>query len=316
MCIFYVILNRVVLFVNIFGKMKESLKKTKENISSKINLVINQFTKIDEDLLEEIEETLIMADIGINTSEKICTSLRKEIKKQGLKTPDEVKKALKQIIFQILDCDNTLNINSKPSIILVVGVNGVGKTTTIGKLTYKMSLQNKNTLIAAADTFRAAAIDQLEVWSKRTDSDIIKKQEGSDPASVIFDAISAAKARQTDIIICDTAGRLHNKSNLMAELGKMGRIIKKELPNANQEILLVLDATTGQNALNQAKEFNKILDITGIVITKLDGSAKGGIILAIKDTLNIPIKYVGLGEGIDDLEPFDAQSFTDALFDS
>ena len=302
--------------MNIFGKMKESLKKTKENISSKINLVINQFTKIDEDLLEELEETLIMADIGINTSEKICTSLRKEIKKQGLKTPDEVKKALKQIIFQILDCDNTLNINSKPSIILVVGVNGVGKTTTIGKLTYKMSLQNKKTLIAAADTFRAAAIDQLEIWSKRTDSDIIKKQEGSDPASVIFDAISAAKARQTDIIICDTAGRLHNKSNLMAELGKMGRIIKKELPNANQEILLVLDATTGQNALNQAKEFNKILDITGIVITKLDGSAKGGIILAIKDTLNIPIKYVGLGEGIDDLEPFDAQSFTDALFDS
>ena len=316
MWIFYVVLNRVVLFVNIFGKMKESLKKTKENISSKINLVINQFTKIDEDLLEELEETLIMADIGINTSEKICTSLRKEIKKQGLKTPDEVKKALKQIIFQILDCDNTLNINSKPSIILVVGVNGVGKTTTIGKLTYKMSLQNKKTLIAAADTFRAAAIDQLEVWSKRTDSDIIKKQEGSDPASVIFDAISAAKARQTDIIICDTAGRLHNKSNLMAELGKMGRIIKKELPNANQEILLVLDATTGQNALNQAKEFNKILDITGIVITKLDGSAKGGIILAIKDTLNIPIKYVGLGEGIDDLEPFDAQSFTDALFDN
>ena len=316
MWIFYVVLNRVVLFVNIFEKMKESLKKTKENISSKINLVINQFTKIDEDLLEELEETLIMADIGINTSEKICTSLRKEIKKQGLKTPDEVKKALKQIIFQILDCDNTLNINSKPSIILVVGVNGVGKTTTIGKLTYKMSLQNKKTLIAAADTFRAAAIDQLEVWSKRTDSDIIKKQEGSDPASVIFDAISAAKARQTDIIICDTAGRLHNKSNLMAELGKMGRIIKKELPNANQEILLVLDATTGQNALNQAKEFNKILDITGIVITKLDGSAKGGIILAIKDTLNIPIKYVGLGEGIDDLEPFDAQSFTDALFDS
>ena len=316
MSIFYVVLNRVVLFVNIFGKMKESLKKTKENISSKINLVINQFTKIDEDLLEELEETLIMADIGINTSEKICTSLRKEIKKQGIKTPDEVKKALKQIIFQILDCDNTLNINSKPSIILVVGVNGVGKTTTIGKLTYKMSLQNKKTLIAAADTFRAAAIDQLEVWSKRTDSDIIKKQEGSDPASVIFDAISAAKARQTDIIICDTAGRLHNKSNLMAELGKMGRIIKKELPNANQEILLVLDATTGQNALNQAKEFNKILDITGIVITKLDGSAKGGIILAIKDTLNIPIKYVGLGEGIDDLEPFDAQSFTDALFDS
>lgn len=302
--------------MNIFEKMKEGLKKTKENISSKINLVINQFTKIDEDLLEELEETLIMADIGTKTSTKICANLRKEIKNKGLKTPDEVTNALKQIIFQILDCDNTLNINSKPSIILIVGVNGVGKTTTIGKLAYKMNLQNKKTLIAAADTFRAAAIDQLEVWSKRANSDIIKKQEGSDPASVVFDAISAAKARKSDVIICDTAGRLHNKSNLMAELEKIGRIIKKELPNASQEILLVLDATTGQNALNQAEEFNKILDITGIVITKLDGSAKGGIILAIKDTLNIPIKYVGLGEGMDDLEPFDAQSFTDALFDS
>lgn len=302
--------------MNIFEKMKEGLKKTKENISSKINLVINQFTKIDEDLLEELEETLIMADIGTKTSEKICANLRKEIKNKGLKTPDEVKNALKQIIFQILDCDNTLNINSKPSIILVVGVNGVGKTTTIGKLAYKMNRQNKKTLIAAADTFRAAAIDQLEVWSKRANSDIIKKQEGSDPASVVFDAISAAKARKSDVIICDTAGRLHNKSNLMAELEKIGRIIKKELPNASQEILLVLDATTGQNALNQVEEFNKILDITGIVITKLDGSAKGGIVLAIKDNLNIPIKYVGLGEGTDDLEPFNAQSFTDALFDS
>ena len=316
MSTFYVVLSRVVLYVNIFGKMKEGLKKTKENISSKINLVINQFTKIDEDLLEELEETLIMADIGVKTSEKICTSLRKEIKNQGLKTPEEVKNALKQIIFQILDCDNTLNINSKPSVILVVGVNGVGKTTTIGKLAYKMNMQNKKTLIAAADTFRAAAIDQLEVWAKRANSDIIKKQEGSDPASVVFDAISASKARSTDIIICDTAGRLHNKSNLMAELEKIGRIIKKELPNASQEILLVLDATTGQNALNQATEFNKILDITGIVITKLDGSAKGGIILAIKDTLNIPIKYVGLGEEMNDLEPFNAQSFADALFDS
>ncbi len=316
MSIFYTVLNRVVLYVNIFGKMKEGLKKTKENISSKINLVINQFTKIDEDLLEELEEMLIMADIGIKTSEKICTGLRKEIKNQGLKTPDEVKNALKQIIFQILDCDNTLNINSKPSIVLVVGVNGVGKTTTIGKLAYKMNLQNKKTLIAAADTFRAAAIDQLEVWAKRANSEIIKKQEGSDPASVVFDAIGAAKARSTDIIICDTAGRLHNKSNLMAELEKIGRIIKKELPNASQEILLALDATTGQNALNQATEFKKILDITGIVITKLDGSAKGGIILAIKDTLNIPIKYVGLGEGMDDLEPFNAQNFADALFDN
>ncbi len=302
--------------MNIFEKMKEGLKKTKENISSKINLVINQFTKIDEDLLEELEETLIMADIGTKTSEKICANLRKEIKNKGLKTPDEVKNALKQIIFQILDCDNTLNINSKPSIILVVGVNGVGKTTTIGKLAYKMNRQNKKTLIAAADTFRAAAIDQLEVWSKKANSDIIKKQEGSDPASVVFDAISAAKARKSDVIICDTAGRLHNKSNLMAELEKIGRIIKKELPNASQEILLVLDATTGQNALNQVEEFNKILDITGIVITKLDGSAKGGIVLAIKDNLNIPIKYVGLGEKMDDLEPFNAQGFADALFDS
>lgn len=302
--------------MNIFGKMKEGLKKTKENISSKINLVINQFTKIDEDLLEELEETLIMADIGTKTSEKICTELRKDIKNQGLKAPDEVKNALKQIIFQILDSDNTLNINSKPSIILVVGVNGVGKTTTIGKLAYKLSQQNKKILIAAADTFRAAAIDQLEVWAKRANSDIIKKQEGSDPASVVFDATKAAKARQSDIIICDTAGRLHNKSNLMAELEKIGRIIQKELPNADKEILLVLDATTGQNALNQAIEFKKILDVTGIVITKLDGSAKGGIVLAIKDNLNIPIKYVGLGEGVDDLEIFNAQSFADALLDS
>ncbi|MDR1627866.1 MAG: signal recognition particle-docking protein FtsY [Oscillospiraceae bacterium] len=301
--------------MNIFSKLKEGLRKTKENISSKINLVINQFTKIDEELLEELEETLIMADIGTETSEKICRCLRKEIKNQGLKTPHEVKSALKKIIFQILDSDNTLNVNTIPSIILIVGVNGVGKTTTIGKLAHNFRRENKKVLIAAADTFRAAAIDQLEIWAKRVNCDIIKRQEGSDPASVVFDAIEASKARKSDIIICDTAGRLHNKSNLMSELGKIGRIIGRELPNANKEILLVLDGVTGQNALTQAIEFKKILDITGIIITKLDGSAKGGIVLSIKDNLNIPIKYVGLGEAADDLEPFDAQSFTDALFD-
>jgi fused signal recognition particle receptor len=301
--------------MNIFNKLKEGLKKTKENISSKINLVINQFTKIDEELLEELAETLIMADIGAGTSEKICYYLRKEIKNQGLKTPYEVKNALKKIIFQMLDSGNALNINTTPSIILIVGVNGVGKTTTIGKLAYNFSRQNKKVLIAAADTFRAAAIDQLEIWSKRANCDIIKKHEGADPASVIFDAIGAAKARKSDIIICDTAGRLHNKNNLMNELGKIGKIISRELPNSNKEILLVLDGTTGQNALNQAAEFKKILDITGIIITKLDGSAKGGIVLSIKDNLNIPIKYMGLGEAVNDLEPFDAQSFADALFD-
>ena len=298
-----------------FDKIKNGLKKTRENIINKIDSAIKSFTKIDENLLEEIEESLILGDVGVETSQKICDILRKKIKEKGIKDPNEIKDVLKEIISDIFEGQTLLNINTKPSIILVVGVNGVGKTTTIGKIAYNLKQEGKKVILAAADTFRAAAIQQLEIWAQRADCDIIKREESSDPASVIFDAISAAKARGADVIICDTAGRLHNKKNLMLELGKISKVINKELPDADKETLLVLDASTGQNAVNQAFEFQNVANITGMVLTKLDGTAKGGMALAVKDKMGIPIKFVGLGEQIDDLRPFNKQEFINALFE-
>ena len=299
-----------------FAKIKEGLQKTKENLTHKVELVINSFTKIDEEFFEELEEILISCDIGTATSEELCQKLREEVKKQGLTDPKDIKNALKDIIAEMLGGDNELKLETTPSIILILGVNGVGKTTTIGKFANKLVRGGKKVLLAAADTFRAAAAEQLTIWAERAHCPIVKQPEGSDPAAVVFDAISSAKAKNMDIIICDTAGRLHNKKNLMGELEKINRIIDRELPNASKEILLVLDASTGQNGLNQAEEFQKILNLTGIVLTKLDGTAHGGIVLSIKNKLGIPVKYIGVGEGIDDLQKFDAEEFAEALFDS
>lgn len=299
-----------------FQKIKLGLKKTKENITHKIELVINSFTKIDEEFFEELEEILISCDIGTETSELLCSELRKKVKETGITSPKDIKLALKKIIEEMIDGESGLNLKTKPSIILVLGVNGVGKTTTIGKLAKTFKNQGKKVLLAAADTFRAAAVEQLEIWSKRADCFIVKQPKGSDPAAVVFDAISSAKAKGVDIIICDTAGRLHNKKNLMGELEKISRIIDRELADASKEVLLVLDATTGQNGLKQAEEFCKILPITGIVLTKLDGTAKGGIAISIKNKLKIPIKFIGIGESEDDLREFSAQDFADALFSS
>lgn len=299
-----------------FQKIKLGLKKTKENITHKIELVINSFTKIDEEFFEELEEILISCDIGAETSEFLCGELRKKIKETGITSPKDIRFALKNIIEETIGGESDLNLKTKPSIILVLGVNGVGKTTTIGKLAKTFKNQGKKVLLAAADTFRAAAVEQLEIWARRADCAIVKQPEGSDPAAVVFDAVASAKAKGVDIIICDTAGRLHNKKNLMGELEKINRIIDRELADASKEILLVLDATTGQNGLNQAEEFRKILPITGIVLTKLDGTAKGGIALSIKNKLGIPIKFIGIGEGEDDLREFSAKDFADALFSS
>lgn len=299
-----------------FQKIKLGLKKTKENITHKIELVINSFTKIDEEFFEELEEILISCDIGTETSEFLCSELRRKVKETGITSPKDIKSALKNIIEKMIDGESDLNLKTKPSIILVLGVNGVGKTTTIGKLAKAFKNQGKKVLLAAADTFRAAAVEQLEIWARRGDCYIVRQPEGSDPAAVVFDAISSAKAKGVDIIICDTAGRLHNKKNLMGELEKINRIIDRELVDASKEILLVLDATTGQNGLNQAEEFCKILPITGIVLTKLDGTAKGGIALPIKNKLKIPIKFIGIGEGEDDLREFSAKDFADAIFSS
>ena len=300
--------------MGIFSKIKEGLKKTRTGIFGKINSVLNSFTKIDEELFEEIEEILIMGDVGVKTAEYICNELRAKVKKEGIKDPNEIQGLLNSIISDILSGGQNLNINTKPSVILVIGVNGVGKTTTIGKMTAELQKQGKKVILAAADTFRAAAIDQLVIWADRAKVDIVKQNEGSDPAAVVFDAISAAKSRNADVIICDTAGRLHNKKNLMGELEKIKRIIDRELPDADKEVLLVLDATTGQNAVNQAREFKNIAGITGIVLTKLDGTARGGVVLAIKNDLDVPVKYIGVGEGIDDLQPFNPDEFTEALF--
>ena len=256
-----------------------------------------------------------MGDVGINTSQKICDQLRKKVKKEGVTNPKEVHRLLEEIVAEMLEGGQELNISTKPSIILVIGVNGVGKTTTIGKLANNLRKDGNKVLLSAADTFRAAAIDQLEIWAERSKCDIVKQNEGSDPAAVVFDSIRAAKARGADVIICDTAGRLHNKKHLMDELNKISRIIDRELPDADKEVLLVLDATTGQNAVNQAREFKNAAGITGIVLTKLDGTAKGGVVLSIKEELDVPVKYIGVGEQIDDLQPFDPQEFAKALFD-
>lgn len=297
-----------------FSKIKDGLKKTRSGVFGQINSMIKTFSKIDEELFEELEEILIMGDVGIKTSAHICEKLREKVKKEKVKDPQEINRLLLEIISEMLSGGQELNIETKPSIILVIGVNGVGKTTTIGKLASKLKKDGKKVILGAADTFRAAAIDQLQVWADRSKVDIIKQSEGSDPAAVVFDSISAAKARNADVIICDTAGRLHNKKNLMAELNKINRIIDRELPDASKEILLVVDATTGQNAINQAKEFKDAAGITGIVLTKLDGTAKGGVVLAIKDELGLPVKFVGVGEQIDDLQEFVPDEFAKALF--
>ena len=298
-----------------FGKISAGLKKTRESISNAVGSVLSSFTKIDEELFEELEEILIMSDIGMYTSEKICDILRQRVRDEGVKDPAVIKKMLAEIIADMLSGDVRLKMTTKPSVIFVIGVNGVGKTTTIGKLASQLKADGKKVILGAADTFRAAAIDQLQVWADRAGVDMVKSAEGADPASVVFDTVSAAKARGSDVIICDTAGRLHNKKNLMNELAKMYRILKRELPDSDIETLLVLDATTGQNAVNQARDFKEVADITGIVLTKLDGTARGGVVLSIMDGLSIPVKYIGVGEQIDDLQPFDSSIFAAALFE-
>ena len=301
--------------MGIFEKIKAGLKKTRESISSSIESMLHSFTSIDEELFEELEELLIMGDVGMPTAEKICGILRQKVKEQGIKDPQEIYGLLQTIVADMLRGGQELELATKPSVILVIGVNGVGKTTTIGKLAAMLNREGKKVILAAADTFRAAAIEQLEVWAERSQCPLIRQKEGSDPASVVFDAISAAKARGADVVICDTAGRLHNKKNLMDELAKINRVIARELPDASREVLLVLDAATGQNGVNQAREFKNAADITGIVLTKLDGTAKGGIVLAIRDELQMPVKFIGVGEQIDDLQPFDADEFAKALFE-
>ena len=301
--------------MGLFKKIKEGLKKTRDSVVSQIDSMLKSFTKIDEELFEELTELLVMGDVGIQTAEQITDELRVRVKKEGIKDPTVITQLLQEVVADMLRGDEELKISTKPSIILVIGVNGVGKTTTIGKLANNLKKQGKSVLLAAADTFRAAAIEQLEIWADRSGCDIVKQNEGSDPAAVIYDAISAAKARNTDVIICDTAGRLHNKKHLMDELAKIGRVIDRELPDADKEYLLVLDATTGQNAVNQAEQFSKATGITGIVLTKLDGTAKGGVVLAIKNGLGIPVKYIGVGEQIDDLQEFVPEDFAKALFD-
>lgn len=301
--------------VNLFERLKQGLNKAKQGITDKIDSVIKSYTKVDEELLEELEEILITSDIGVNTTMEIIERLREKIKEKGIKDPQDVKLELKSIIEEILTDDNSkIDVSKSPTIILMVGVNGVGKTTTIGKLTKRFKNEGKKVLVAAGDTFRAAAIEQLEVWTKRSGVDIIKHQEGADPGAVIFDAIKAAKARNIDILICDTAGRLHNKSNLMNELGKVFKIVDREFSEAKKEVLLVVDATTGQNAVSQAKTFKEVCDITGIVLTKLDGTAKGGVVLAVKNEIDVPVKLIGIGEKVEDLQDFDAKNFSEALF--
>ncbi|MGN1085795.1 MAG: signal recognition particle-docking protein FtsY [Porcipelethomonas sp.] len=298
-----------------FSKIKDGLRKTKESMVKKMQKVVNSFTKIDEDLFEQLEETMIMSDMGVETSVQICEELRKRIKERGVTDPSLIMEMIQEIVAEMMGDDTGLDLSVSPSVIMVIGVNGAGKTTTIGKLCHSFKNEGKKVLVAAADTFRAAAIDQLEVWTQRAGVDIVKHAEGSDPASVVYDAIAAAKARGCDVLICDTAGRLHNKKNLMDELAKMNRIIEREAPESSKEILLVLDATTGQNAVNQAKLFSEVAPISGIVLTKLDGTAKGGIVISIKNELGIPVKLVGVGEKIDDLQPFNSHDFVKALFE-
>lgn len=299
-----------------FDKLKAGLTKTRESIAEQVNNVFSVFVKVDEELFENLEEALIMADIGVETSDYIIETLRDNVKHKHITDGNLVKQELKDIISGILgEQDSAMNISTTPSVVLVIGVNGVGKTTSIGKIASHYKAMGKKVLLAAADTFRAAAIDQLDIWAQRSGCDIIKHQENSDPAAVVFDACTAAKARGVDVLICDTADRLHNKKNLMAELAKINRVIERELPDSAKETLLVLDATTGQNAVSQAKLFSEAADITGIVLTKLDGTAKGGIVISIAKEQNLPVKFVGVGEGVDDLQEFDPADFAKAIFD-
>lgn len=297
-----------------FEKIKNGLKKTRSAMAATLGGLFDSFTGANEEFYEELEESMILADMGVETSCKAVELLRQRVKEEKLRGGEEIHAALKEILVDMLRVgDTTLKLGTKPSVILVIGVNGVGKTTTIGKLAHSLTEQGKKVLLCAGDTFRAAAADQLEIWAGRANAEIVRQHEGADPASVVFDAISAAKARGSDVILCDTAGRLHNKANLMNELGKISRIIDRELPDADKEVLLVLDGTTGQNGLLQAKQFKEIAGVTAIALTKLDGTAKGGIVIAVADALQIPVKYIGVGEQMDDLMPFDAKSFVDAL---
>ncbi len=298
--------------MGLFEKLKNGLKKTRTAMSNAFGGLFSHGA--DEEFFEELEERLILADLGVETAEKAVDALRCRVKEEKLREEDELRDALKDILVQMLNVgDTALKIGTRPSVVLVIGVNGVGKTTTIGKLANHLTQQGKKVLLCAGDTFRAAAADQLEIWAQRSGSQIVRQYEGADPAAVVFDAISAAKARGVDVILCDTAGRLHNKANLMNELGKISRVIDRELPDADKEVLLVLDGTTGQNGLMQAQQFKQIAGVTAIALTKLDGTAKGGIVIAVADSLQIPVKYIGVGEQVDDLMPFDARSFVDAL---
>nr|WP_207729393.1 signal recognition particle-docking protein FtsY [Clostridium gallinarum] len=303
------------IFGKIFDNLKTGLSKTKDALTDKINETLKLAITIDDDLYEELEEILVMSDIGMDTTIEIIDRLKAKIRKEKINDPSEVYPALKEVIKNmLLEGTEAYSNEDGKKVMLVIGVNGVGKTTSIGKLAAKNKAEGKRVLLAAADTFRAAAIDQLEVWSERAGVDLIKHSEGSDPAAVVFDAVNAAKSRKTDLLICDTAGRLHNKKNLMDELSKIGRVIDREFEGASKETLLVLDATTGQNAVIQAKQFMEACPIDGIILTKLDGTAKGGVVISIKNTLNIPVRYIGVGEGIEDLQEFDAESFAEALF--
>ena len=298
-----------------FSKISAGLKKTRDSIMGSVNSMLHAFTKIDEELFEELEEILIMGDVGAPTSARICEELRRKVKEQGITDPALIKGLLAETVAEMLRGGQELRLTTKPSVILVIGVNGVGKTTTIGKLAARFRAEGKRVVLGAADTFRAAAIEQLEIWADRSGADIVKHTQGADPAAVVFDSVAAAKARGADVVICDTAGRLHNKKNLMDELAKINRIIDRELPEADKEVLLVLDATTGQNAVNQAREFKNAAGITGIVLTKLDGTARGGVVLAIREDLDVPVKFIGVGEGIDDLQSFDPEDFARGLFE-
>ena len=301
--------------MGLFKKFNFGLKKTREQMYGAIDSVLEASAAIDDDLFEELEEILIMGDVGVTTAQHIIDELRDRVKKRDLKKPDKLRRVIREVVADMLSGKEGMELDTIPSVILVIGVNGVGKTTTIGKMAAYYKAQGKKVILAAADTFRAAAIEQLEIWADRAGVEIVKHREGADPAAVIFDTIAAGKARDADLIICDTAGRLHNKKNLMEELAKIYRVIDRELPYSDREVLLVLDATTGQNAVNQAREFMNAAEITGIVLTKLDGTARGGVVLSIMDDLKIPVKFVGVGEQVDDLQPFDAEAFAQGLFE-
>ena len=297
-----------------FSKIKEGLTKTRKAMAETLGNVFSGFSNLDDDFYDELEECLILADLGVETAGRAVESLRRRVKEEKIREPEEAKAALKDILVEMLDVGDTrLRLDTQPSVVLVIGVNGVGKTTTIGQLAKQLGDQGKRVLMCAGDTFRAAAADQLEIWAGRTGADIVRQHEGADPAAVVYDGIQAAKARHADVILCDTAGRLHNKANLMNELSKISRIIDRELPEADKEVLLVLDAPTGQNGLLQAKQFKEIAGVTAMALTKLDGTAKGGIVIAVADALQIPVKYIGVGEKAEDLMPFDARDFVDAL---